>query len=167
MGNSKDRKKERTEKELLALGRDAKQVRANALSMEEQVRAAAVTNGELRTQVSQLEIDRDAWKEQAVTTREAIGVLEKLAGEDRIRISKLNAGAAQFEESLAVAQNRVAELEEGLAEMPKLRRRLQEQTVKIADRDKKIASLEALLKRHERVAATETTMLAAVKGGAV
>lgn len=163
MGNAKQRKQEKTAKELLALGRDARQVRANALAMEEEVRKASVTIGELRATISQLELDRNAWKERAVTTEQARQEAIEGHRQESARADSNHAELDRERAALSRAEDRVAELEAGLEEMPKLRRRLQERAVEIADLQKKMHGLEALLKRHERNEADRNAMLAGVK----
>lgn len=165
MGNAKDRKKARTEKELLALGRDAKQVRQNALTMEEQVRQNYVTIGELRSQLSQMELDRNAWRAEAVRSAGSLETSTASLQEHGVDLILTRQQLAAALKSVDEHRARVAELEEGLVEMPKLRRRLQERAVEVADRDKEIAQLRALLKRHERVSAMETALAAGAKAG--
>lgn len=163
--NASQRRKSRTEKELLHLGRDAKQVRANAASMEEQVRASSIQVGKLQTRVSELEVELARVVQRRVEETARADVLQLEVEAKKRRIAELDDCVERRGKRVQELSMRNHELEQETAELPKLRRRLQEKSAEVADLQKKLQGMEALLKRHEKAERDRAAFEAGAKGG--
>lgn len=123
--NAKQRKRVRDQKTLVQLGRHAKIVAQAAQLNEAEVLKLAQAKAQLEVELSQMTIDRNTWREEAIKSRADLDAI-------RAEIAGLSVRFRDLEAESRDAQRRVAQLKEHEAENIKLRRRLRERDAELA-----------------------------------